>query len=78
MDLANIDKVELSNRIKDLEKLESEKEHASSVEKELRAKITQLENDLFDKNKVIDIDLYLSHLNINIRLIIAQKDNCWR
>lgn len=46
------EKIDLLARIGELEKLETEKELASTMEKDLRARISQLENELFDKNKV--------------------------
>lgn len=46
------EKSELDSVVKKIEKIEKEKEVASVVERELKAKVAYLENELFEKNKV--------------------------
>ncbi|KAL0273778.1 UNVERIFIED_CONTAM: hypothetical protein PYX00_006375 [Menopon gallinae] len=53
LDSLSHEKTDLLARIGELEKLEAEKELASTTEKDLKSRISQLENELFDKNKSI-------------------------
>lgn len=52
MDRVTADKLELDAKIKRLEEIQNDQELSSTLEKDLKAKVVQLENELFDKNKV--------------------------
>lgn len=49
-----IDSEKISKRIQDLESLEHDKQAASNLEQELRNNMTELEEQLIEKNKVIN------------------------
>jgi hypothetical protein len=55
-----MDSEKLSKRVQDLEILEHDKQAASNLEQELRNNITELEEQLVEKNKVINCVIYLS------------------